>query len=108
MSDYSEFLKVIKQAAVEAVEARNPVAICYGQVTSASPLNILVDQKMTLSSAQLVVPEHLTNYEMDMKLKSGGTKQTYIVYSALKKGDKVLLVREQGGQKYIVIDRMVK
>ena len=71
-------------------------------------MKILVDQKMTLSSAQLVVPEHLTNYEMDMKLKSGGTKQTYIFYGALKKGDKVLLVREQGGQKYVVIDRMVK
>ena len=108
VSDYSEFLKLIKQAAVEAVEAGNPAAICYGQVTSASPLKIFVDQKMTLGSAQLVVPEHLTDYEMDMKLKSGGTKQTYIFYGALKKGDKVLLVREQGGQKYIVIDRMVK
>ena len=108
VSDYSEFLKLIKQAAVEAVEAGNPAAICYGQVTSASPLKIFVDQKMTLGSAQLVVPEHLTDYEMDMKLKSGGIKQTYIFYGALKKGDKVLLIREQGGQKYIVIDRMVK
>lgn len=108
VSDYSEFLKVIKQAAVEAVEAGNPAAICYGQVTSASPLKILVDQKMTLGSAQLVVPQHLTDYEMDMKLKSGGTKQTYVFYGSLKTGDKVLLVREQGGQKYIVMDRMVK
>lgn len=62
---------------------------------------------MTLTKAQLVVPEHLTNYEVGLKLKSGGTKQTYIVYGALKKGDTVVLVREQGGQKYIVIDRMV-
>ena len=108
VSDYSEFLKLIKQAAVEAVEAGNPAAICYGQVTSVSPLKIFVDQKMTLGSAQLVVPEHLTDYDVDFKLKSGGTKQTYIVHGALKSGDKVLLVREQGGQKYIVIDRMVK
>lgn len=108
VSNYSEFLKLIKQAAVEAIEAGNPASICYGQVTSSSPLKILVDQKMTLTSAQLVVPQHLTDYEINLKLKSSGTKQTYVVYGALKSGDKVLLIREQGGQKYIVIDRMVK
>ena len=74
MSDYSEFLKLIKQAAVEAVEAGNPAAICYGQVTSASPLKILVDQKMTLGSAQLVVPEHLTDYEIEVTVKDWNTE----------------------------------
>lgn len=108
MGDYSEFLKLIKQAAIEAVEARNPVAICYGQVTSTSPLKIFVDQKMTLDSAQLIVPEHMTDHEVDIELKSSGTKQTYVFYSALKLDDKVLLIREQGGQKYIVVDRVVE
>ena len=120
VSDYSEFLKLIKQAAVEAVEAGNPAAICYGQVTSVSPLKILADQKMTLGSAQLVVPEHLTDYEIEVTVKDWNTetasshthpikgKKKVVMHGALKSGDKVLLVREQGGQKYIVIDRMVK
>ena len=107
VSDYSDLLKVIKKAAIDAVEAENPANICYGQVTSTSPLKILVDQKMTLTKMQLLVPEYLTDFEIDLKLKSGGTKQTYIAYGALKTGDNVILVREQGGQKYIVIDRMV-
>lgn len=33
-------------------------------------------------------------------------KKKMKAYNALKKGDAVLLIREQGGQKYIVIDRI--
>lgn len=86
MSNYSDFLKVIKQAAVEAVEAGNPSKICYGTVTSASPLKISVDQKMTLTKAQLVVPEHLTNYEVGLKLKSGGNKADIYCVWCFEKG----------------------
>jgi hypothetical protein len=45
-------MKTIKKAAVEATKAEKPVEICFGKVTSASPLKILVDQKMTLGAAQ--------------------------------------------------------
>ena len=43
--DINELVKAVKQAAVEAVRAEAPVAVCYGTVTSASPLKIQVDQK---------------------------------------------------------------
>ena len=145
VSDYSEFLKLIKQAAVEAVEAGNPAAICYGQVTSVSPLKILVDQKMTLGSAQLVLTRNVTEYttmvtvqwatekeegthkhqlknistDDGAKIVSAytetqnakhthdieGTKQMTI-HNALEKGEEVVLLRMQGGQKYIVLDRI--
>ena len=42
--DINELVKAVKQAAVEAVRAEAPVAVCYGTVTSASPLKIQVDQ----------------------------------------------------------------
>ena len=120
MADYAELLNAIKQAPTEANDASKPVQVCFGKVTSSSPLQILVDQKMTLGSAQLVVPEHLTDYEIEMTVKDWNTetssnhthpikgKKKVVMHGALKSGDKVLLVREQGGQKYIVIDRMVK
>ena len=34
-----------------------------------------------------------------------GTKQM-IIHNALEKGEQVILIRQQGGQKYIVIDRI--
>lgn len=143
MPDYSELLNTIKQAATEAVEAGNPVNICFGKVTSASPLQILVDQKMTLGSAQLVLSRNVTDHTTmvtvqwesessltthshtikgkdsngdDIDLTSGtknlahthdieGTKQMTI-HNALEKGEEVILAKMQGGQKYIVLDRI--
>ena len=32
-------------------------------------------------------------------------KKTFIVHLGLKKGEKVILIRQQGGQKFIVLDR---
>ena len=43
--DINELVKAVKRAAVEAVRAEAPVAVCYGTVTSTSPLKIMVDQK---------------------------------------------------------------
>ena len=59
--------------------------------------------------------EHETDY------KSGGSgdssfashnhavtgKKTMTLHNALKKGEKVALLRTQGGQQYVVIDRVV-
>lgn len=143
MADYSELLNTIKKAATEAVEAGNPVNICFGKVTSSSPLQILVDQKMTLGSAQLVLTRNVTDFTTmvtiqwesessltththtvkgkdsnndDIDLTSSaknlahthdieGTKQMTI-HNALEKGEEVILLRMQGGQKYIVLDRI--
>lgn len=33
-------------------------------------------------------------------------RKTFTVHMALKAGEKVLLIREQGGQKYLVLDRL--
>lgn len=82
MYDAKDLLKVIKQAAVEAVEASNPVTVCMGTIQSVSPLTIKTGQKLILSEKQL-----FTGKEIE----------------GLKKSDKVILLREQGGQKYIVL-----
>lgn len=62
MADFNELLNTIKKAATEAVDATKPVQVCFGKVISASPLQILVDQKMTLSSSQLILSRNVTEY----------------------------------------------
>ena len=53
--DINELVRLVKQAAVEAVRAGAPMAVCYGTVLSPSPLKIQVDQKKILGEAQLIL-----------------------------------------------------
>ena len=82
MNNANDLLKLIKQAAIEAVQAANPVSVCRGSVENVSPLAIKIDQKLTLSGKQLE------------KCKEIGE---------INKSDTVILLREQGGQKYIIL-----
>lgn len=104
MPDYSGLVKVMKQAGTEAVDANCPVAVCFGNVTSAAPLKVLVDQKMTLGSAQLVLTRNVTNHEDAVIID--GVKKTMTTNNALKNGEEVVLLRQQGGQKYVIIDKV--
>lgn len=95
----------MKQAGTKAVDASGPVTVCYGKVTNTSPLKILVDQKMTLGVAQLTLTRNVTDYDVNVHID--GVNRTMTIHNSLTKGDEVVLLRQQGGQKYIVIDRVV-
>lgn len=130
MPDATELTKAVKRAAVKAVKAEKPVEVCFGKVTSVSPLQILVDQKFTLGKAQLVLTRHVTEYKT---MITGENIQNYYyvgtppnvstvpvspshkhaigkieitVHNGLVDGDEVILIRQQGGQKYVVVDRI--
>lgn len=129
MPDFNPLLQVLKQTAKETGDATRPVQVCFGKVTSASPLKIQVDQKITLGKAQLVLTRNVTDYEVDLtvskwetKATAGGSgessfashkhgfdteKKKTTIHNALKAGEVVVLLRQQGGQKYIVLDRTV-
>lgn len=79
---------LIKATALKAVEASNPVNILFGTVINASPMEIEIHQKLKLTKEFLVMTE--------TSIRTG-----------LKKGDKVVLLRVQGGQQFVVLDRVV-
>ena len=127
MRDTNDFLNIIKKAGVEAVNASQPSDFYFGKVTSSKPLKILVEQKMTLSSVQLVLTRNVTDYKTNItidwstELKSGGSgdssfashnhgvsgEKEITVHNGLQVGDEVILLKKKGGQKYLVIDRVV-
>ena len=171
MLDLNDLLAAIKKAAVEAVEAGNPTALVYGRVISTSPLKINIEQKMTLTSAQLVLARNVTDFTVDMtvahetdsalnintrhthpysgntNIYSGNTEKSglvdihdheyshmhsyggttnesnsyhelnhrheyagrkqFTVHNALAVGEEVVMIRMQGGQKFLVMDRVV-
>ncbi len=121
MPDFTPLLQVMKQSAKETGDATRPVQVCFGKVTSTTPLKIQVDQKITLGKAQLVLTRNVTDYEVEFTADSisvyhnkketpqatWADKQKVKIHNALKVGEEVVLLRQQGGQKYIVLDRTV-
>lgn len=167
MLDVNDLLNAAKKAAKEAIEASKPVAVVFGKVLNVSPLEINVEQKMILHSAQLILTRNVSDYTTevtvdwsteninlsanhsheltgDVSVSSQATvspnpdnenititnainntmavKQKNInlthahdisgrkkitIHHGLKNGDEVILLRMQGGQKYIVLDKVV-
>lgn len=132
--EINELVRAVKQAAVDAVRAENPMGICYGTVVSTAPLKIMVDQKKTLTEAQLILTNQVRDFTLEMTVDhqtetvshghpvidtytGGGTasavdhahpykgRKVFRVHRALKMGEKVILLRCDGGQKFIVLDR---
>lgn len=79
MPDLDEFMKTIKRAALDAVKASKPAEICFGKVTSASPLKILVEQKLPLGEGQLILTRNVTDFVTEVTVdwatedKGGGS-----------------------------------
>lgn len=82
-------IDLIKTVAVKAVEATNPVNVLFGTVVSESPLEIQIHQRLKLTGEFLVITERVTQ-------------------ANLKRADKVILLRVQGGQQFVVLDKVVK
>lgn len=79
-------IQIIKKAAIEAVEASNPTKVLYGTVMDTSP-SIKVEQKFTIPKEFIVLTKRIAE-------------------EGLEVGDNVILLQEQGGQKYIVLDKV--
>lgn len=128
LADANEFVETLKKAAIKAVEARKPVEVCFGEVKSISPLEILVEQKIPLGESQLILCRNITEHKIHISVENvqdffyEGESQSSMkldptrfraikrmpvtVHNGLVVGDNVILFRQQGGQKYLVVDRI--
>lgn len=100
MPDASGLIEKIKRASLEAQEASKPVNIGIGTVISKSPLQVCTDQKLQLREGQLILSRNVTDFTVSVDGKMSAVK------NSLNVGDEVLLIRQQKGQKFIVIDRV--
>ena len=132
--DLNALVRAVKKAAVEAVRAENPMGVCHGTVTGLSPLEITTDQKLILGEKQLILTNAVRDYTVEMTVDhvtevishghsvtdtytGGGTAQpvdhshpykgrkSFRVHLGLKMGEKVIMVRCDGGQQFVVLDR---
>ena len=77
---------VIKRTALATLEQSKPMQIRNGIVISASPLKIQLSQKE----------------QLDRTFFSIGQRQEKMVFEP---GDKLILLRYAGGQKYLIYDK---
>jgi hypothetical protein len=129
-----DIVKSIKQAAMEASEAASPVKLLWGKVIVASPLKIQIDQKLVLASEQLVLTHNVLDYQTKISFDNAAIKQLFTtwdvleqtesqpakiafkakveheitIYNHLEQDDEVLLAQLQGGQKFVVLEKVVK
>ena len=135
MADVTGLVEKMKRAALEAQEASKPVNVYFGEVTSVKPLKINVEQKMVLGEGQLILTRNVTDYMTTVtvqweteshKIRHRHTEsegeateysevphsheitgqKNFLMHNALEIGDEVILIRQQEGQKFIVVDRI--
>ena len=126
----SGLIDIMKRAALDATDNAQMCDLRYGTVVSVKPLKVQITNLFTLPESLLVVPQHLTDYELKVTTKGYGwftdgaqggynmgaydfhshgvnqDKQTLKIHGALQVGDKVALLRKQGGQSYFILDRI--
>ncbi|WP_074142265.1 DUF2577 domain-containing protein [Clostridioides difficile] len=83
-----DLLQIIKKAAMDAVETSNPMRVAFGTIESISPLRVKIEQKLSIGEIFLIQTD------------------TFKRYTDKKIGDKLVLIRMQGGQQYLILDRM--
>lgn len=129
-------VELVKKAAVGAVEASKPVNLLFGKVVSDDPLQIEIDQKLTYPAAFLILSRNVTDYEVDVEVafnteqelehihvftdSNGITGKTLPtnhahevkatkklkIKNGLKVDDVVVMMRLQGGKRFLVLDRL--
>lgn len=57
-------IEIMKRAAIEAVDTGQPCDLRFGTVTSVSPLKVQITNQFTIPESLLIVPRHLTDYEV--------------------------------------------
>lgn len=112
----SSLVNLIKEVGIKAVDSNNPVNVLFGVVVSINPLSVIVDQRFTLPEELLIIPEHMKRYEVNLshthdytddgsQRTTGEALSTIVIQPGIQENDKLILLRIQGGAKYLVIGK---
>ncbi|WP_313150791.1 DUF2577 domain-containing protein [Lysinibacillus capsici] len=113
-----DILKEIQKLVLGVINAQQLSTVVYGTVLSVSPLEVQVDQKLTLKDEQLKLTRAVMDFEVDMTVEHETEitdlhiheykgRKKFKVHNGLVEGDKVTMIRVQGGRQYLIIDKEV-
>lgn len=123
----ANLLGTIQQIAKNAIEASNPADYCIGVVQSVDPLTINIEsQEESLTEDFLILTDLVRDFTVDIQVNhttenaEGGSgyaeyashnhaytgRKRITVYNGLSVGESVILIRQAGGQEFIVLSRI--
>ena len=131
----SMFLKVIQEVSAKVYNNSEPSDIEFGTVESVEPLVIRISEMIALNENQLILTNLVKDFEVDIEVSHrtvndnvlntlhdhpGVPKNSFDsthyhayqgrkkikIYMGLKVGETVILLKKQGGQRRLVIDRI--
>ena len=118
--------EVMKQLAGQAEVAGRPSDYILGTVETSEPLSIRVSQKDLITAEYLITTDAVRDYDVDIEVnhvtenRAGGSgdaeyashnhgykcRKKIRVYNGLKPGESVAMIRQRGGQQYLVVSRI--
>ena len=127
------FADIIKKISIDANEQKKPVNFMTGIVESVQPLTINVEKRITINENNIILTDNVSDYftwfefsdsnikqevanwDLEEEDKSDNYKISFEspvkhkikIYNGLKIGEKVLLLRVQQGQMFIVLNRLM-
>lgn len=105
-------VQALQQVANQTYKAGDPSDFVFGTVINDTPIKIQIDQKLILTEEFLILTSNVMDYKVKANMYaiggSEGDKQYLMVYNGLKAGDEVIMLKNQGGQRYVVLDKIVK
>lgn len=124
-SEYMKIVNTIKEIASTVISTGEPMEVIVGEVVSVSPLSIKIDPKLTVPEENIILTKNTSEWTMEMSVdhvtenRAGGGgmaefashnhdyvgRKKYLVHNQLVMGDKVIMLKETGGQRYIALDR---
>lgn len=124
-----KLVKLLKQLSNDTINNSEPFEYRKGKVETIAPLTVRIDQKILLEEDELILTHLVKDYEVDISV-SHETKEFELVenlptdikthkheykgrkkikiHQGLKVGEEVILLKVQGGQNYILLDRYTK
>ena len=117
--------QTLQAIAKQTGEAGDPADWCLGEVIGTSPLTIKVEQKDIVTEEFLELTDAVRDYNVDIEVnhitenRGGGSgypafeshnhayvgRKRITVYNGLHVGETVILLRQAGGQSFLVVSR---
>lgn len=95
---------IIKQMNKRGGHANEFADLEFGTVLSANPLKVQLSAQLILTEPFLIVGRNVTNHVETMTID--GTKKKITVNNALEDGDKIVMFRMDGGQKFYILEKL--
>ena len=120
-----KMVNTIKEIASTVIQNGEPMEVIVGEVVSVSPLAIKIDPNLTIPEGNIILTKNTCEWTVEMSVyhvtenRAGGGglaeyashnhdytgRKKFLVHNQLVMGDKVIMLKETGGQRYIALDR---